>query len=73
MQAITLESPVVGVISQRDPVEHACRRRPWTRAFDTAALKNYEPIITKRTCKSYEELINEKGLMDLGRWLSYFT
>ena len=71
--AMGLEPPITALISQRDPVEHARRRKPWTRAFSTTALKEYEPIIRKRAVQLCEALGNEKGSTDLARWFTYFT
>ena len=70
---MALEPPITSVIAQRDPTEHARRRRPWTRAFSTAALKEYEPIIRKRITQLGEAIASEKGTTDLSRWFSYFT
>lgn len=70
---MALEPPIIGLIGQRDPVEHARRRRPWSRAFGTAALKEYEPIISKRVIQLSEALANQRGTLDLAKWFSYFT
>lgn len=68
-----LEAPVLGVIAIRDPVEHARRRRAWTRAFSTGALREYEPILIKRITQLCEQLANQKGTANLAVWFSYFS
>ncbi|EKM54590.1 uncharacterized protein PHACADRAFT_163000 [Phanerochaete carnosa HHB-10118-sp] len=68
-----LEPPVSGLIIIRDPVEHARRRRPWARAFSTAALKEYEPVVVKRATQLCEQLAVQKGSIDLAMWLSLFS
>ncbi|GJE94426.1 cytochrome P450 [Phanerochaete sordida] len=68
-----LEPPVTGLIGIRDPAEHARRRRPWTRAFSTAALKEYEPIIIKRITQLSDQLLSQKGTLNLATWFSWFT
>ncbi|KAF9223441.1 cytochrome P450 [Gyrodon lividus] len=42
------QTTIRALISVRDPAEHARRRKPWTRAFSSAALKGYEEILGKR-------------------------
>lgn len=61
------------MISLRDNTEHARRRRPWTRAFSTAALKGYESLITTRTNQLIEMLNNNVGTVDLSQLMSYFS
>ncbi|EKM51676.1 uncharacterized protein PHACADRAFT_212308 [Phanerochaete carnosa HHB-10118-sp] len=39
---------VPSLIGLRDPKEHQRRRRPWNRAFNTASLKDFNPIIQHR-------------------------
>lgn len=58
----------------RDPIEHAQRRRAWTRAFNTAALKEYQPMIAKRVAQLTEGLINTKGCeTNLTEWIARFA
>lgn len=61
------------MISLRDPVEHSRRRRPWNRAFNTEALKGYEEIIETRATQLLDHLAKQEGVVDLSKWLSYFT
>ncbi|KAI0265058.1 high nitrogen upregulated cytochrome P450 monooxygenase 2 [Gloeopeniophorella convolvens] len=70
------------LIGCRDPVEHAIRRRPWSRAFSSTALKEYEVIIAKRLRQLVDSIENdiqrqqrEKGrsLIDINKWLESFT
>nr|BAK09371.1 cytochrome P450 [Postia placenta] len=68
------------LIGARDKKLHAESRRVWNRAFTTAAVKGYEPILIRRTAQLSEEL-NERCAekpqreveADLSQWLSYFT
>nr|BAL05149.1 cytochrome P450 [Phanerodontia chrysosporium] len=68
-----LEQPIPSLVSIRDPAEHARRRRPWTRAFSTAALKEYEPILAKRISELCGQLAQQKGTLNLATWISWFT
>ena len=68
------------MIAIRSAHEHAVRRKRWNRAFSTASVKSYEPIIVKRALQLIDELskltsTNEKSdnVVDLGKWLSFFT
>lgn len=56
-----------------DPVEHARRRKPWSRAFSTAALKEYQPVAIKRAAQLLSRLGTEHGVTDLAQWISYFA
>ena len=57
----------------RNPAEHAARRRPWTRAFSTAAIQEYKPQISKRVAQLIEGLAASRGSVDLTSWISWFT
>ena len=57
----------------RDPVEHARRRKPWNRAFNSAALKDYQPKIAHRASQLVEELTKQSGVVDLSLWISWFA
>ncbi|TFK75098.1 cytochrome P450 [Pluteus cervinus] len=61
------------MISIRNKADHTRRRRPWTRAFSTTALKDYEEIITRRSTQLVEHLGNQKGVIDLAQWIAYFS
>ncbi|KAF8896562.1 cytochrome P450 [Infundibulicybe gibba] len=61
------------MIALRDKTEHTRRRRPWTRAFSTAALRGYEGIINARCLQLVELLGSEKRPIDLARWISFLT
>ncbi|KAG6849321.1 hypothetical protein H0H93_009462 [Arthromyces matolae] len=66
-------SDTKALIALRDSTEHTRRRKPWTRAFNTAALKGYEEIIIKRCTQFVEGVDAEKGAADLSKWISFFT
>ncbi|KAF5379710.1 hypothetical protein D9615_005671 [Tricholomella constricta] len=61
------------MIALRDKTEHTRRRRPWTRAFSTAALKGYEDIITTRCVELVETLAHQEGTVDMAQWISFFA
>jgi len=54
-------------------MEHTRRRRPWTRAFNTAALKGYEELITIRSLQLVNALGSQGQTVDLAKWVSFFT
>ncbi len=64
---------ICALIMLRDHGEHARRRRPWTRAFSTNALKEYQPIIARRVTQLVDGLAAQKGATDLAAWISWFT
>ncbi|PCH42796.1 cytochrome P450 [Wolfiporia cocos MD-104 SS10] len=68
------------LIGARNKELHAESRRTWNRAFTTAAVKDYEPIMVRRAAQLVEELRmrcaeqqRNEVQVDLSRWLSYFT
>ena len=61
------------LIAIRDKTEHTRRRRPWTRAFNTVALKGYEELILKRATQLVETMAAQNGSFDLSRLISYFA
>ncbi|KAG6816460.1 hypothetical protein H0H87_005943 [Tephrocybe sp. NHM501043] len=61
------------MIALRDKTEHTRRRRPWTRAFSTAALKGYEEIITSRCLQLVDTVGQKTGAVDMAQWISFFT
>lgn len=84
-----MHPPILSLVGLPDPVEHARRRRPWTRAFSTSALKEYHPIIHKRVAQLTEALAHScvsdvaNGRTDakaekevwtnLAQWVAFFT
>jgi cytochrome P450 len=69
------------LIDQRDPIEHMNQRKPWNRAFSTAALKEYELYLATRVRQlvgCLEDRINgseqKSGVvLDVAAWFSYFA
>ena len=68
------------MIAIRSAHEHAVRRKRWNRAFSTASVKSYEPIIVKRALQLIDELSKltstsktSDDVVDLSKWLSFFT
>ncbi|KAG7094238.1 hypothetical protein E1B28_007843 [Marasmius oreades] len=70
------QSDEIGHIGMRNTTKHLQRRRLWNKAFTTARLKEYEPIIRNRLLQLLEYLDNEadKGRgVDLAQWISRFS
>jgi cytochrome P450 len=69
------------LVGQPDPILHMEQRKPWTRAFSSAAMKEYEIIVAKRIRQlvgCLEDLIEKSdgkanAVVDMARWLKYFT
>ncbi|PAV19188.1 cytochrome P450 [Pyrrhoderma noxium] len=63
------------LISTRSTREHAVRRKPWTRAFSPASVKEYEPFVQRRALQLAGELEkrSELGPIDLTEWFNYFA
>ena len=57
-----------------DKKERARRRRPWTRSFNTSALKDYESSVIKRTLQLVDVVLpkNLDDPVDLKKWVDYF-
>ncbi|KAJ3515892.1 hypothetical protein NLJ89_g1470 [Agrocybe chaxingu] len=67
------QEAVKPLIAIRDKQEHNRRRRPWTRAFSTPALKGYENMVTKRSFQLMDALGAQKGIVNLTQWVSFFA
>ncbi|KAF9269322.1 high nitrogen upregulated cytochrome P450 monooxygenase 2 [Marasmius fiardii PR-910] len=69
-------SSVIAHIGIRDTAEHLKRRKPWNKAFTTARIKAYEPIMKARLLQMLESLDNEaekRRTVDLAKWMSFFA
>ena len=65
---------IPSVIGFRDPAIHQQRRRPWNRAFNTAALKEYQPKLQARLQQLVDALEERQGqVVDLAQWIGFFT
>ncbi|PSS01016.1 hypothetical protein PHLCEN_2v4082 [Hermanssonia centrifuga] len=65
---------IPALIAYRDPAEHTRRRRPWNRAFSTAGVKEFQPLIANRTQQLIELLGQRQGqTIDLAEWIGFFT
>ncbi|KAJ6553667.1 hypothetical protein B0H10DRAFT_1848822, partial [Mycena sp. CBHHK59/15] len=60
------------LISERDPVEHLRRRKPWNRRFSAASLQGYEEIIRERTIQFVAKLETMEGIVDLDQCISFY-
>ncbi|KAI0065823.1 high nitrogen upregulated cytochrome P450 monooxygenase 2 [Artomyces pyxidatus] len=72
------------LIMERDAAAHLRKRKPWNRAFTSAALKDYEVIINKRSQELIDRLEgmilkqssngkDRKASVDMSMWLNYFS
>ncbi|KAF8954023.1 cytochrome P450 [Flammula alnicola] len=61
------------LIAIRDKTEHTRRRRPWTRAFSTLALKGYEELVIKRCTQLVDTIAVQPHPVDLTTWISFFA
>ncbi|KAF2844585.1 cytochrome P450, partial [Plenodomus tracheiphilus IPT5] len=64
----------MSILNSINREEHAPRRKLLSRAFSTAALRQYEPLIYE-TCKRFCDnvLKDTKSGIDDGKWGAYFT
>ncbi|KAK6978123.1 cytochrome P450 [Favolaschia claudopus] len=51
---------------------HAAKRRVWDRALNPVAMRDYEPLIVKRTTQFVSRLA-EHGTVDIGCWIDMLT
>nr|BAL05147.1 cytochrome P450 [Phanerodontia chrysosporium] len=62
------------LIGFRDPKEHQRRRRRWNRAFNTASVKEFNPIIQARVQELGDAFAAREGqVLDLAEWIGFFT
>lgn len=66
----TTNLPLPGIM---DTAVHHERRKPWSRAFSAAALKEYEPRVSNRANQLIEVLERQKGEVSLGVYINYFA
>ncbi|TCD70749.1 hypothetical protein EIP91_001778 [Steccherinum ochraceum] len=69
----SMDPPSLPLIAQQDTTEHHRRRRPWNRAFNTASLKGYEPVVAARVSQLVEHLKGIKGVTKLTHWLDLYV
>ncbi|KAI0355826.1 high nitrogen upregulated cytochrome P450 monooxygenase 2 [Trametes cingulata] len=62
--------PLVGIM---DVEEHLERRKPWARAFTPGALKEYQPMLASRTRQLVRALGQQRGELDIAKWINYFS
>ncbi|EJD05634.1 high nitrogen upregulated cytochrome P450 monooxygenase 2 [Fomitiporia mediterranea MF3/22] len=64
------------LIATRSSADHARKRVPWTHAFSTASVREYQPAITRRAGQLAEEL-EKRALsgetVNLVTWMTYFA
>jgi cytochrome P450 len=68
------------LIALTDPISHIEQRKPWNRAFSSAAVKEYELILASRVRQlvgCLEDMVESSGekanaVVDMTRWMRYF-
>lgn len=73
MKGRSMHVSTLPLIAIQETVEHARRRKPWNRAFNTTGLKEYQPIIARRALQLVEGIHKQGGVIDLAQWISFFT
>ncbi|KAL4246829.1 Cytochrome P450 superfamily protein [Abortiporus biennis] len=75
IQSRQLYPAVKSLIGTRDTIQHHHRRKPWTRAFNSTALKEYAPLISHRANQLVELITAEskEKSVDLSSWFGRFT
>ncbi|KAL4246847.1 Cytochrome P450 superfamily protein [Abortiporus biennis] len=74
--ARSLFPPVDSLLAIRDPGYHHQRRRPWSRALNTLALKDYEHPIRARVTQLANSILGscqQSTITDLSDWMCLFT
>ncbi|CCM05245.1 uncharacterized protein FIBRA_07455 [Fibroporia radiculosa] len=68
------------LINTRNTQHHAEERQVWNRAFSTASVKKYEPIVIRRAAQLVEALKTKCGeaetkgaQVNMSDWLSFFS
>uniref|UniRef100_A0A0W0EVS4 Cytochrome p450 n=1 Tax=Moniliophthora roreri TaxID=221103 RepID=A0A0W0EVS4_MONRR len=64
------------VTALQDLEQHRQRRGPWNKAFSSAALKEYEVLVSKRTALLGDKLAaeSESGKpVEFGQWIGWYT
>lgn len=63
--------PMVGI---QDMEEHLRRRRPWNRGLNSAALKEYEPLMADRVAELVALLTSlQEGVIRLDEQFAQFS
>ena len=65
--------PQPSLIAVRDPQKHFLRRKPWVRALNIGAIKEFQPYLTARVAQLVECIAAQPGETDLAHWVAYFT
>ncbi|KAJ3518703.1 hypothetical protein NM688_g9401 [Phlebia brevispora] len=69
----TFQSKFTSLIGLRDPHAHFIRRKPWNRALNMSAIKEFQPILTARAAQLVESVGQQQDIFDLSRWFGFFT
>ncbi|KAJ3557180.1 hypothetical protein NM688_g1609 [Phlebia brevispora] len=71
--ARSFQSDVIYLLGLRDPHEHFLRRKPWSRALNMSAIKEFQPVLTSRVAQLVESIGKQEGVFDLSRRIGFFT
>ncbi|KAJ7137801.1 cytochrome P450 [Mycena epipterygia] len=52
---------------------HAAKRRVWNRAMTSAAIRDYDPLVSKRATQLISRLGEQNGTIDLVAWFDLFA
>lgn len=57
----------------RDFSEHAARRKPWSKAMSTTALKEYSDVLVSKVQELRGGLAKRRGKsINISAWMTYF-
>lgn len=73
MSGRALHQDPLPLISLLDDAEHSRRRKSWNRAFSSAAVREYQPVVAQRATQLVQALQEQRSVVDLSQWMSYFT
>ncbi|XWW99660.1 hypothetical protein V2A60_007671 [Cordyceps javanica] len=66
--------PLTSLHTNRDEVAYGRQRRSWERGLNSAALRDYEPIVTKATQNLLDKIKASNGqAFDGSKWFSFFS
>ena len=65
-----LKETALPLVAIQDTETHLHRRKSWTRGTSPAAIKEYEPLISRRILQLLEKLESQKGELILGTWIN---
>ncbi|KII88386.1 hypothetical protein PLICRDRAFT_54225 [Plicaturopsis crispa FD-325 SS-3] len=62
------------LVAARSLAEHAHRRKAWTRAFSSTALKDYQEIVALKAGELTTALVSRQAeVVDISKWMGFFA